>query len=54
LLDKTPQWLEWVAYQAAMCDVDMVKKIQAAITGGYSTEQDTDATLADMGIGKRQ
>lgn len=53
MLDKTPAWLEWAAYQAAMCDVDMVKKIHAALGGGF-TAQDTDTALADMGIGRRQ
>jgi hypothetical protein len=49
LLDKTPDWLEWAAYQAAMIDVDTFKKVEtalAAITGAGQGE-----TLADMGIG---
>jgi len=52
-LDKTPAWLEWAAYQAAMCDLDMAKKIQAIVGGGYTAGQDMDVSLSDMGIGKR-
>ncbi len=52
-MDKTPAWLEWAAYQAVMCDVDLARKIQSAITGGQSTARDTDGALSDMGIGRR-
>ena len=50
LLDKSPQWLEWAAYQAAMTDVDMVRKAGAALNAISGTEK--VETLADMGIGK--
>jgi len=49
-LDKSPQWLEWAAYQAAMTDVDMVRKAGAAL--GALNGAEKVETLSDMGIGK--
>jgi hypothetical protein len=49
LLDKTPDWLEWAAYQAAMLDVDTFKKVEAALVAIIGAGQ--GETLSDMGIG---
>jgi hypothetical protein len=49
LLDKTPDWLEWAAYQAAMVDVDVVRKVEAALVAITGAGQ--DETLSDIGIG---
>lgn len=49
-MDKSPQWLEWAAYQAAMTDVDMVRKAGAAL--GALNGAEKVETLSDMGIGK--
>ena len=51
LLDKSPQWLEWAAYQAAMTDVDMVRKAGAALNALNGAEQ--VETLDGMGIGRK-
>jgi len=48
-LDKTPDWLEWAAYQAAMLDVDTFKKVEAALVAIIGAGQ--GETLSDMGIG---
>ena len=51
LMDKTPDWLEWAAYQAAMVDVDLLRKVEAALATATGAGQ--DGTLADMGIGRK-
>ena len=48
LLDKTPDWLEWAAYQAAMTDVDFMRKVEAALAQLTGAGQ---GTLSDAGIG---